>query len=498
VSDAVCAALENAGLRCWIAPRDVQPGRSFAGEINRAIQHSKVMVLIFSAHSNSSEQVLREVQLAVNSHLHIIQFRIEELRLNDDLGYFLSTPHWLDALTPPLENHLERLRTSIQALLDTPVEPSVRAIERQTAASLAQRFADSSSPSEERDAAATAPPKQEVSVADKAPPPPVHRGRKLALAGAIVALLALGVLGGWWFGFQQPRREAERKKREQAAHVNSLNSLGMKFTPVPATTVLFSIWETRVKDFAQFIQESGYDMKKGEGAWTVESDGKGGSMYTQAGGSWRDPHFPPEAKQTDDHPVVCVSWEDANAFCKWLTDREHKARRLPAEWSYRLPSDHEWSCAVGIGEQENASQSPETKDGKIKNVYPWGKGWPPPGGAGNYCGEESRVGATSGKSWDIIEGYRDKAPRTSPVGSFDANEYGIYDLGGNADEWCEDKYTSGDKDKYREGWRVLRGESWAGYSPVLLLSSCRFPFAPTSRHHRNGFRVVVAGLSSAR
>jgi hypothetical protein len=92
VADAVCAALENARIRCWIAPRDVQPGRSFAGEIARAIKKSKAMVLIFSAHSNNSEQVLREVQLAVAAHLHIVQFRIEDVRLNDDLSYFLSTP----------------------------------------------------------------------------------------------------------------------------------------------------------------------------------------------------------------------------------------------------------------------------------------------------------------------------------------------------------------------------------------------------------------------
>src|SRR5947208_3604227 len=64
IADAVCNGLETAAIRCWMAPRDVQPGRSFAGEITRAIQRSKVMVLIFSAHSNTSEQVLREVQLA--------------------------------------------------------------------------------------------------------------------------------------------------------------------------------------------------------------------------------------------------------------------------------------------------------------------------------------------------------------------------------------------------------------------------------------------------
>src|SRR3954447_25865164 len=89
VADAVCAALESAEVRCWIAPRDVQPGRSFAGEITRAIQQSEIMVLIFSARSNASEQVLREVQLAVNARLHIIQFRIEDVHLNDDLRYFL-------------------------------------------------------------------------------------------------------------------------------------------------------------------------------------------------------------------------------------------------------------------------------------------------------------------------------------------------------------------------------------------------------------------------
>ena len=120
VADAVCAALENAGIRCWVAPRDVQPGRSFAGEITRAIQHSKAMVLIFSAHSNKSSQVLREVQLAVDSQLHILQFRIEEVLLNDDLKYYLSTPHWLDAMTPPLDRHLGRLATSITTLLGNP------------------------------------------------------------------------------------------------------------------------------------------------------------------------------------------------------------------------------------------------------------------------------------------------------------------------------------------------------------------------------------------
>jgi len=122
VADAICEALEKTGIRCWVAPRDVRPGRSFPGEITRAIQQSKVMVMVFSSHSNNSEQVLREVQLATDSRLVIIRFRIEDVALTDDLRYFLSSPHWLDALTPPLAKHIDRLQLAIKELLDQSVE----------------------------------------------------------------------------------------------------------------------------------------------------------------------------------------------------------------------------------------------------------------------------------------------------------------------------------------------------------------------------------------
>ena len=120
VANAVCAALERDGIRCWIAPRDVMPGRPYSGEITRAIQQSRAFVLIFSEHSNNSEQVLREVQLAANSRLHIIQFRIDPVVPSDDLEYYLSGPHWLDAVTPPLESHIAQLQASVKALLALP------------------------------------------------------------------------------------------------------------------------------------------------------------------------------------------------------------------------------------------------------------------------------------------------------------------------------------------------------------------------------------------
>lgn len=125
VAETICAALEDSGIQCWVAPRDVRPGRSFPGEITRAIQQSKVMLMIFSQHSNSSEQVLREVQLAVDCHVPIIRLRIEDIPLSDDLRYYLSTPHWLDALTQPLSKHIPPVAAAVKELLGpAPEEPA--------------------------------------------------------------------------------------------------------------------------------------------------------------------------------------------------------------------------------------------------------------------------------------------------------------------------------------------------------------------------------------
>ena len=182
VANAVCASLESAGIRCWIAPRDVMPGRSYSGEITRAIQQSRAFVLIFSQHSNNSEQVLREVQLAANSRLHIVQFRIDAVSPSDDLEYYLSGPHWLDAVTPPLENHLGQLTSSLKALLSLP-----RAGEGETAPAPVAPTRPSPPPS----------PPQNVLPNPLAPPSPAAKPSSNArqwIAIAIAALVGVGCL----------------------------------------------------------------------------------------------------------------------------------------------------------------------------------------------------------------------------------------------------------------------------------------------------------------
>jgi hypothetical protein len=117
MADAVCSALENAGIRCWIAPRDVLPGKEWGEAIVDAIGGSRIMVLIFSSASNKSQQVLREVERAVNKNVIIIPFRIEDVLPTKSMEYFLYSTHWLDALTPETKKHIESLVNTVKKLM---------------------------------------------------------------------------------------------------------------------------------------------------------------------------------------------------------------------------------------------------------------------------------------------------------------------------------------------------------------------------------------------
>lgn len=116
-ADAACATLEKAGIRCWIAPRDITPGAEWGAAIVNAIDHCRVIVVIFSSSANGSPQIRREVERAINAGVPVVPVRIEDVVPTESLAYFMSTVHWLDAITPPLEAHLQRLAESIKGLL---------------------------------------------------------------------------------------------------------------------------------------------------------------------------------------------------------------------------------------------------------------------------------------------------------------------------------------------------------------------------------------------
>jgi len=243
----------------------------------------------------------------------------------------------------------------------------------------------------------------------------------------------------------RPRSQGRAEERPPAGSQRSqemrTNTLGMRFVSVQGRSVLFSIWETRVQDYKTYAEAvSGVD------------------------GSWNSPGF----AQTPTHPVVKVSWDDATRFCAWLTEKERREGKLPTGAHYRLPTDAEWSWAVGIGNREGSGR-PKDKGNRLKVEYPWGTAWPPPKGAGNYA---PSLGADS---FDF----------TSPVGSFAANAQGLFDLGGNVWEWCED-FLDG-----KSGVRVLRGGSWNFSGAGHLLSSYRNGVAQGARSEGIGFRIVL-------
>ena len=109
VADAVCATLEANKIRCWITPRDILPGQDWAESIEDAITKSKILILIFSSYSNDSKQIAREISLAFNSEVTVIPFRIEDIEPKGAMKYYLLNTHWQDALTPPLENNINKL-----------------------------------------------------------------------------------------------------------------------------------------------------------------------------------------------------------------------------------------------------------------------------------------------------------------------------------------------------------------------------------------------------
>jgi TIR domain/Ankyrin repeats (3 copies) len=144
VADAVCSVLESGGIECWIAPRNILAGEGYAASLLNALSTSRILVLVYSGSSNRSPQVLREVERAVSKGLPIVPFRIEDVPMSSAMEYFISSQHWLDALTPPLESHLDRLREDVKVLLSRQVQDGSVALPESASASGSRRSNESS------------------------------------------------------------------------------------------------------------------------------------------------------------------------------------------------------------------------------------------------------------------------------------------------------------------------------------------------------------------
>ena len=188
----------------------------------------------------------------------------------------------------------------------------------------------------------------------------------------------------------------------------------MQFVPLPGGRAWVSVWETRVSDYAAF------------------------AAATTNG--WHAAWF----QETTNHPAVEVRWDEAEAFCAWLSQRERASGLLGANEGYRLPTSDEWTSSLGQAQDGDPSTIPGNFGPALKS---------------------------------------DSFPHTSEVGTFQSNALGLYDLRGNVWEWCT-AWPS------EEGViRILRGGGWRDHVPELLASGSAIARGPAC--HRRGLRVSM-------
>lgn len=232
--------------------------------------------------------------------------------------------------------------------------------------------------------------------------------------------------------------------------------------------------EVTVRQYRRFVEDAHYvtdGEKDGKGAFG--NDPSTGQWGQRSEFTWRNPGI----AQGDDHPVVAISWNDAVAFCVWLSRKEAKRYRLPteAEWEY--------ACRSGTESRYCNGDDPE----KLSEV-------------GNVA--DASLAAESPRAKNCI-GADDGYPFTSPVRRFKPNAWSLFDMHGNALEWCADRYGSSyygscptdDPAGPPEGdARVLRGGAFASRPSG---SAYRHWVSADHRTYGIGFRVVMASEHTA-
>jgi formylglycine-generating enzyme required for sulfatase activity len=425
VAEKICAALESQDIRCWIAPRDILPGEEWLNAMIDAVEKSKIVVLVFSSNTNKSSMVVEEISQAVQANIKIIPFRIENVFPQGTLRV-LRGRHWLDAFTQPLEKHIDQLEIVVSRHLGKkPGKPSksikVKADEKE----------------KEKNYKAD---KEKIKDLEEMP----EDVKDVASKGIKVEKNKKGL----WEAYYQdgivmvyiPAGEftmgSEDYEREKPPHNVFLDGYWMGKT------------EVTVGQFRIFINDNGYmtEAEKSGGAYVyVES-----KWEKKRDANWKNPYF----SQDDKHPVVCVSWNDANAYCDWLSKK--------TGLKFKLPTEAQWEKAA------------RGEDGR---KYPWGKREP------------------DGK----LANFDDSIGKTSPVGSYlqGASPFGLLDMAGNVWEWCADWYGSdyykNSPDKNPMGpedgtSRVLRGGGWS-YIADGVRCAFRDFVDPSVRDFDVGFRL---------
>lgn len=411
IADAVCQTLEDAGVRCWYAPRDVPYTVNYEEAIVDALSGSKLMVLVLSSHSNQSAHVKREVQNACREEpqVPVLPFQVENVRLNKSLRYYIGSVNWLSAVTPPLEAHLQVLVDYVQERL--PHYQQARDARTQSGQRAKSEIIGKGEEVRLRVEETT--PRQLAE--EMTPTPPRKRQGKRPMLLVIIACAALLVLVAFILlrnapegGQQTANQTATPTSTLRARDITQTTPPGMAYVPggvftmgrnegdeyerpareVTVKPFFIDIYEVANEEYAKFVSETN----------------------RQPPPTWTNKTYPPGESHK---PVTGVTWEDARAYAVWA--------------GKRLPTEEEWEFAA------------RGTDGRR---YPWGNEW----------GADLANADGASRSMSHVGRHKGVSP------------FGAFDMVGNAWEWTASDMTAYPGGKLPKqplsGTKVLRGGSY--------------------------------------
>jgi formylglycine-generating enzyme required for sulfatase activity len=537
-AETICTALENRGLECWIATRNIGPGENFQESITRAIRTAKVMILVFSANANNSLEVKKEIALAGRYNVVVVPVRVEDVAPNDALSYELAVRQWID-LFDDWEHAIEHLTTQVTALV---------------AASASDPAAtqDPVTPPTPVRPNAVSPPRVRRST------PTNHGKMLLPIAGAavVVVLLGGGIAWNFWpadrshpsssearvtqplpaptepaapaapgvaLAPPQPKPENAPSPSSPAAPQSAASvpapapmpqassaapvapSAGETFrdcSNCPQMVVLPAgrfamggdvgeqprgplVPETHAEPvhevtFAKPFAFGKFDITRAEfAAFASATNFTAHPCGRLAGNGWvheeRTSWQNPGFSQTERDPVVCVNANDIDAYLGWLRTTTGKP--------YRLPSEAEWEYAARAG---------------TATSFYWGNDF------ADVCAYENVADESFRERFRVIRQIapcRDGFVETSPVGSFKPNRWGLFDMIGNIFVLTEDCWNETYAGAPTDGsaWKIgdcsrraARKASFGNGWPLTFRTDFRHSDASGPRRARWGFRVALS------
>jgi len=251
-------------------------------------------------------------------------------------------------------------------------------------------------------------------------------------------------------------------------------------TPVELTYPFYiGQTEVTIAQYRQFVEATGYSSDAHRGILPLTWTDQELMWQPNPDRSWEYTGW----AQTEDHPVVCLTWQDAHKFCEWLTRYEQEQERITTNQHYRLPTEAEWQYACR---------------GTQTTHFAWGND---PEDAQYYANVVDATPHPDGRVWKTATYYPwiDGYVFTAPVGQFKPNAFNLYDMHGNAWEWCENRFYRNRGEKLTNpisgapwGKHILHGGSWDNNAGSFRCTTRR-----TTRKHfssdTTGFRVVLVG-----